>query len=162
MPDRAVLCDASALIYLHRIGQLVVLRRLYGEIIVPAAVADELRHGLELGFNCPRLATLPWVRIKPLPGGVSPMVVPDLGPGEAELIALGRLHPGCVLVIDEIVGRQLAKLNGISVTGTAGVLLRAKQHGFITSLTDNLNRLVAEGFWLDVDTFRLLRKAAGE
>jgi len=162
MPDRAVLCDASPLIYLHRIGQLDVLLRLYGEIVVPAAVAEELRHGLELGFNCPRLTTLPWVRIKPLPGDVSPMVVPDLGPGEAELIVLGRLHPGCVLVIDEILGRQLAKLNGISVTGTAGVLLRAKQRGFIASLTDSLNRLVAEGFWLDENTFRLLRKAAGE
>ena len=78
------------------------------------------------------------------------------------IIALGRLHPGCVLVIAETLGRQLAKLNGFSVTGTAGVLLRAKQRGFITSLTDSLNRLVAEGFWLDEITFRLLRKAAGE
>ena len=162
MPDRAVLCDASPLIYLHRIGQLDVLRRLYGEIVVPAAVAEELQHGLELGFNCPRLATLPWVRIKPLPGAVSPMVVPDLGAGEAELIALARLHPGCVVVIDETLGRRLAKLNGISVTGTAGVLLRAKQRGFIASLTDSLNRLVTEGFWLDEITSRLLRKAAGE
>jgi predicted nucleic acid-binding protein len=162
MPDRAVLCDASPLIYLHRIGQLDVLRRLYGEIIVPAAVAEELRVGRQLSFDCPQLAALPWVHIEPLPGNASPMVVPDLGPGEAELIALARLHPGCVVVIDETLGRHIAKLNGLAVTGTVGVLLRAKQRGHIASLTGSLNRLLAEGFWLDDDTFRWLQKAAGE
>jgi len=162
MPDRVVLCDASPLIYLHRIGQLDLLRRLYGGIVVPAAVAEEFRVGLQMAFDCPRLADLPWVRIEPLPGNAAPMVVPDLGPGEAELIALARLHPGCIVVIDETLGRRIAKLNGLAVTGTAGVLLRAKQRGLIASLTDALNQFVNGGFWLDEDTFRLLQKTAGE
>jgi uncharacterized protein len=41
MPD-IVVCDTSPLFYLHRTGYLELLRKLYGEIVVPQAVVAEL------------------------------------------------------------------------------------------------------------------------
>ncbi|MBM3889882.1 MAG: DUF3368 domain-containing protein [Verrucomicrobia bacterium] len=162
MPERIVLCDASPLVYLHRIQCLDLLERLYGRVIVPAAVAAEIRRGLQLGHACPRLESLSWVRVQSLPKNVFPLTVPDLGPGEAELIALARMEPGSLAILDDTLARQVAKLNGVKVTGTAGVLLRAKQRGLITSVSERLNQLLAEGFWLDDNTRRLLLRAAGE
>jgi predicted nucleic acid-binding protein len=46
MPERLVVANTSPLLYLHRIGHLDVLRRLYEAIVVPPAVRAELQAGL--------------------------------------------------------------------------------------------------------------------
>ena len=34
------------------------------------------------------------------------------------------------VVIDEVAGRRIARLNGLSVTGSIGILLRAQREGY--------------------------------
>lgn len=54
MPD--VIVDTSVLQYLHQLGLLQLLARLYGRVIVSPAVAEEVRRGRELGIDLPDLA----------------------------------------------------------------------------------------------------------
>ena len=49
-----------------------------------------------------------------------------------------------LLLIDEASGREVAKRYGLRRTGLLGVLLEAKRKGMISSLKDELERLVNE------------------
>ncbi|MDP2720068.1 MAG: hypothetical protein Q8P44_09665, partial [Dehalococcoidia bacterium] len=43
--------------------------------------------------------------------------------------------------IDETVGRRIARLNGLNLTGSIGVLIRAKQDGFDCSMREAIRRM---------------------
>jgi predicted nucleic acid-binding protein len=66
------------------------------------------------------------------------------------------------VVIDEVAGRRIARLNGLSVTGSIGILLRAKREGYQFSMQEGIDRMKARGIWLSdcVIAFALLK--AGE
>jgi predicted nucleic acid-binding protein len=59
--------------------------------------------------------------------------------------------------IDEPVGRRLARLSGLSVTGSIGVLLRARKEGKLPSVRQAIERMRSHGIWLSesVVTFAL-------
>jgi len=72
----------------------------------------------------------------------------ELDAGEASAIALALDNPKARLIIDENKGRSVAKRLGLKVTGTIGVIIKAKEQGLIHSGKDLLNRLDQHGFWL--------------
>lgn len=53
-----------------------------------------------------------------------------------------------LVCIDEVVGRRAARLCGLKVTGTVGVLLKAQQLGFAVSIPEALRRMREHGIWL--------------
>jgi predicted nucleic acid-binding protein len=55
MPN-LVISNTSPLFYLHRLGQLELLHKLYGRILVPEAVAEELKAGGDQGEDVPDIA----------------------------------------------------------------------------------------------------------
>jgi predicted nucleic acid-binding protein len=89
MPE--VVCNTSPLQYLHQVGALWILPSLYGRILIPKAVADEIGAGLRAGVNLPDLNDLDWLEICEM--AHSPWPMPrDIHRGEAEVIALsGRV-----------------------------------------------------------------------
>ena len=158
MPE--VVCDTSALQYLYQLGLLELLRELYGRVTVPEAVARELAAGRAQGVNLPDLATIPWVIVVP---GVPPLVAPgDLGAGELAVLTLAGAHPGALAVLDDGLARRYARAAGIRFTGTCGVLLRARQCGFVPAVKPLLDRLTALGFRLDPATRQGILSLAGE
>lgn len=58
-----VIVNTSPLQYLHQAGQLELFPKLFGHIIVPDAVAEELAAGRRLGVSLPDLSALAWVGI---------------------------------------------------------------------------------------------------
>lgn len=54
MPD-VVIVNTSPLFYLHRLGCLNILEKLYGEIVIPGAVVDELNEGKKVGEDVPEI-----------------------------------------------------------------------------------------------------------
>jgi predicted nucleic acid-binding protein len=131
MPDRLVVCNTSPLLYLYQVGQLDLLRDLYGRIRIPPAVEEELRAGAERGIEVPDVQVLEWLDTQPLRDSTLLAVVTDLGAGEAEAIALALSDPGSLLILDDKLARRIARLNGVTITGTLGVLVKAKKEGFL-------------------------------
>ena len=129
MPDRPTVANTSPLLYLGMVGQLNLLAQLYGELWVPPGVLAELGAGAERGVEVPDVLALPWITVKPLASDTSIPLVTDLGRGEAEVIALGLERPDSRLILDDKLGRRIAELHGLQFTGTAGVILKAKQAG---------------------------------
>ncbi len=143
MPRVVVVADSSPLIYLSRIGILDLLAAVFGDVVVPRAVWNELveRRPSALGVDALRQATCIRVVDSDLPD-----VILGLDPGETAAILLAETLHADLLLIDERVGRNVAKARGLAVRGTLGVLVQARQMGALPELRPVLDTLVAQGF----------------
>ncbi len=160
-----VVADTSPLIALARIGELDLLRRLYGRVAVPAAVEAELAIGSDRpGARMLEAALVAgWLSVQPVsdraPG---PDLSLLLGPGEAEAIVLAEERQARLLLIDDARGRRTARRRGIPVAGVAGVLLAAKSRGEIAAVGPILRRLSEAGYRLSPRLVAEVFAAAGE
>jgi predicted nucleic acid-binding protein len=148
-----VIADSSALISLDKIGHLEVLRRLFPDVVVPAAVAREVS---------PRMSLPSWIQVR-TPTAPHGLDFPDqFGPGECEAIALAVELRAFRLIVDEIAARRFAARLGIAIVGTAGVLGLAKADALIPQLKPALDALCATGFYLSDTVYNSLLRDAGE
>lgn len=145
MPEN-VIVNTSPIFYLHRLRLLEILEKLYGTIIVPSAVINELEQGKVQGEDVPDLHVLSWVKIQQAKTHEFLKLVPDLGSGETEVLTLGLENPESLIIIDDYLARHIAELQGLKFTGTAGILLKAKYKGYILSVSDILTQLTNLGF----------------
>ena len=73
----------------------------------------------------------------------------DLDAGEAEAIALAVECQADLILLDERLGRQAAQRMGLTVAGTLGVVIAAKDRGILTAVRPLLDALRADaGFWI--------------
>lgn len=59
-------------------------------------------------------------------------------------------------------GRRLARIHGLSVTGSLGILLKAKKQGLIASLSNCITRMREHGIWIAGDLVTDSLREAGE
>lgn len=85
-----------------------------------------------------------------------------LDPGEASAIALAMETENPLLVIDDLKGRKEATRIGLMITGTLGVLAKARERGIIGSLSDTVNDLQAAGFRIAPEIVRRLLEHVNE
>jgi predicted nucleic acid-binding protein len=160
MPD--AITNTSPLLYLHRVGALEWLRRLFGEVWVPAAVVGELREGQRKGHDVPDPGRYAWLRVVEPRSMPSEWLSLDLGPGELEAMALALENPGRVVLLDDALARRTAQAAGLTVWGTLRVLLEAKSLGLTPSLAPLVDRLVDAGMWISPGIRRRILTLAGE
>src|SRR5665647_2184845 len=68
--------------------------------------------------------------------------------GKGESIQAGNSPSHGLVCIDETVGRRIARLNGLTLTGSIGVLIRAKQDGFDFSMREAIRRMESHCIYL--------------
>lgn len=156
---RVVVSDAGPLISLGRLDLLPLLGELFAEVQVPDIVIDEclarpdnvdaqrIRQALASGLLLSCCA--------------APAPLPGLQPGESAAIARAR-EIGAALLMDERSGRAHALALGLVVTGTVGVLVRARRRGLIGPLSPLLSALRASGQRLSDGLVRQALAAVGE
>ena len=148
---REVIADAGPLIALARIGEINLLRRMYGRVVVPPAVGSELaidssRPGAKVLAG---MFAAGWIAVEAVVDSrVRSELDQLLGSGEAEAIALAEQEEPSFLLIDDARGRKSARSRGIPVVGVAGVLLAAKSRGEIAAVGPVLERLSDAGYRL--------------
>lgn len=154
-------CDTSPLQYLFQIGLLEVLPALYGHIVVPLAVVEEIDVGRRVGIRLPDVRLLPWARLEAVDAG--PGDFPRLlGPGERDVLAFALRTPGSRVILDDAAARQYASQAGLKVVGTIGILLLAKARGLVDSIAPFIEMLDSLGFRLHAETRASALKLAGE
>lgn len=159
---RDVVTNTSPLLYLHQLGLLDLLYRLYERVVVPSAVVAELSEGARFGYDVPAPATLPWVVVEAPPGAAILPMVTALGDGERAAIALAAARKSDLLLLDDALARRHARLLGLTVTGTLGVLLRAKSDGLLPAVAPVVDKLEQLGFRLAPETRAGVTRLAGE
>ena len=162
MLDRAVV-NAGPLVALSLLKKLDLLPALFAECWVPRAVFDEVAVA---GIGKPGANSLQdaaWrarVRVTPVP---DPLLVMELDAGEGEVISLALQLSPCVAIIDERRGRRIARhVYGLTVKGTAGILVEAQRAGLIPAVRPLLLDLRATGYFIAGNVIAAACQAVGE
>jgi predicted nucleic acid-binding protein len=162
MPE-AVISNTSPLQYLYQLGQFALLPRFYQQVTIPPAVVQELADGCALGVVLPALEQVPWVQVQSPVATQVWKVASTLGAGEREALALAIATPNALLLLDDGHARRFGQLLGLRMTGTVGVLARARREGLVLRLAPLLDCLDALGFRLSAQAramaLRLLEEA---
>ncbi len=132
-----------------------LIKNLFRSVTIPPAVGREIT---------PSLPLLPdWITVEPLRSRVPEAVLRNaLGLGEREAIALAVESKPSLLIVDDLPARKVARMLGVDVVGTAGILLAAKRRGFVESLRTELDRLIQNSFFLSPKLYNDLLQAADE
>ena len=155
-----VFSNTTPLIALAGIKQLDLLRAIFGRVYIVREVVDECMAGGKI--LVPNLAELPWVEIVESMTPEVPGVLLELDKGEKHTIDMARKMAADLVVIDERIGRSLAEYVGLKVTGTLGVLLKARQLGLISSFSAAVTAMQTNGIHYHPVLVEKLVKAAKE
>lgn len=150
MPDepRRVVVNTAPIISLSLVRRLDFLRDLYQEVLIPPAVRQEALRGGAREIGVSDLQRADWIRTAPLQDPRRADLLSDLDRGEAEVLALAQESNADLVVIDERLGRRHARRLGINLTGTLGVLLRAKKQGLVSEIRPLVERIHRGGIYL--------------
>jgi len=159
-----VVSDTSPISYLVLIGREEVIPELYGDVLVPKVVYQELVHPRGPEAVRRQISSSPtWMNVEepnPEDEGLGLTEeeqgdLQDLDPGEREAILLAVWEEDSLLLIDERAGRAVARKRGLAVTGTIGVLGAAARKGLIDP-AQAVRDLRETTFRASVDLYRWL------
>lgn len=157
-----VVSDSSPLIALAAINSLDLLRALFGSILIPNEVYNEVV--VRGRYPATAVATIPWITRRTVTDvqQVAQFRNAGLDQGESEAIALALELPANLLLVDEIAARKIARQHGLAITGVVGVLIYAKDAGLIVAIKPLLGKLVAAGFYCSPRLIAQALELAGE
>lgn len=152
-----VVSDTSCITNLIALERVTLLRELFGEVVVPLAVAREL---LVNHAELPAFLTTRDVTDR---DAVDRLRATPLDPGEAEAIILSEELHADALLIDEKAGREIALSRHIKIIGLLGILIRGKEAGLIPALRPLLDQLQGDiGFWISPTLRQRALSSVGE
>ncbi|MGH9949485.1 MAG: DUF3368 domain-containing protein, partial [Pyrinomonadaceae bacterium] len=127
-----VVSDTSPISNLIRVGELDLLRKLFSHVIIPDAVFNEI---CRIDENKRVLLRLEWIETASVQN-VSKRneLLAELDLGESEAIALALEIGAEWILIDEIVGRDIADKMGLRIIGIVGILLESKKRDLIKEI----------------------------
>ena len=149
--------------FLH-LGQMEILKKIFKKLHVPMAVHSEIeayfsgndqwQGSLDEGFII-RTEIQTSQKIKEL--------MTHLHMGEAEALCLCIENNARLCLIDDRDARIIALLNKIPITGTLGVLLKAKKMEIVESVKKLMDRLRADNhYWIDDATYKKVLSLSDE
>lgn len=152
-PDsEIIISDTSCLILLSKIDRLDLLKQLSTKIYITPEIINEF------GNNVPD-----WIQIKsPQNKHYQDILEMDLDVGESSAIALSLDLDNSVLIIDDLKGRIIAEKLNLKFSGTFGLLLKAKQLGFIDKVKPILDEIKQTNFRFSESLFQIVLKEANE
>lgn len=120
-----VVADTSPINYLILIGEIDILPKMYGTVVIPGAVRQELLSQAAPESVRSWIGRAPsWLEVR-APLNVADTMLARLDAGERDAILLAAELHADQLIVDERQGRREAERRGIPVMGTLGVLREA-------------------------------------
>ncbi|MGZ5283810.1 MAG: DUF3368 domain-containing protein [Bacteroidia bacterium] len=149
--QRIIVSDASCLILLDKIGELNLLQKIFGQILITETVSNEIN------------ITLPdWIEVKNPETNLHFALASILDSGEATSISLAMDYDNALLIIDEFKGRKVAQEMVLKITGTLGVLVIAKEKIITASVKEIITKISSTNFRLSNALVEELLRQAGE
>ncbi len=140
-----VVADTSPINYLVLLGHIEILPNIYGEVLIPQAVFDELQDS-DAPAEVRAWLTAPptWLRISSTAYPPDPLL-DLLDRGEHDAILLAESVEADRLIIDDLEGRREAANRNLPVIGTLGILAEAARRNLL-DLPQALAALQATNF----------------
>ena len=160
MPKKVV-SNTTPILSLLKIGRLNLLKELYGCISVPFAVYQEIESGKDKDYYVD-ISKTGWIKIEKIHSKDSKLYFFDLDEGEAEVLILAYEQQADLVILDEIVERRYALQMNLNLTGTLGILLKAKNLGHIDKIKPLLYELTNKNSWMNPKLIAKVIEMAGE
>ena len=159
-----VVSDTSPINNLAAINQLHLLQQLYGTVLIPEAVYQELTDPDFPVAGAKEVQTFTWIQIRAIEDRTMLKALSsELDPGEAEAIVLALEMKAEQVLIDERRGRMIAARLNLHYTGILGVLVEAKSQGFISTVEPLLDDLINKaGFWVAEPLYKSVLRLVNE
>lgn len=158
-----VVSNSSPIIHLAKIGKLSLLREYFNTIMVPESVLKECVAEGKDRKEVEAIKKAEWIRVAEVQDKkLVKLLQSSLDDGESEAIALSLESGADLILLDDSDAREKARIYGLTVTGTLGVLLRAKKDRKISSLKENIIKLRESGFRVSDFVEERLLEASGE
>jgi predicted nucleic acid-binding protein len=149
---KTIISDTSCLIILSNIGELQLLQKVYGQVFTTVEIAQEF------GEILPE-----WIVIEGAADIYKQQLLElQIDKGESSAIALALEMSNSTLILDDNKARKIANQLGLHVTGTIGIIVKAKLNGIIPSIRPILEKIRQTNFRLTVEIETLALKAAQE
>lgn len=157
---RKVIVNSTPIIGLADIGQLDLLRQVYDQITIPQAVYDEI---ITPSIKGQVDENSDWIIVEQIRDtSQKRMYRAKLHAGEVEVMILAQEKNSELVILDDNAAKKTAKYLGLNVTGTLGVLLRAKKEGLIEAISPLMDALAKDHFFIDEKVRGMVLKQAGE
>ncbi len=135
-----IISNTSCLIILDNLEMLYILKELYGNIIITEEVLNEF------GKEIPD-----WIKVVEVKNrNYLKILNTQVDLGEASTIALAMEYENNVIILDDLKARKLSKTLKLKMTGTLGILLKAKEKKIITSIENILSKMEEFNFRISV------------
>lgn len=145
---KTVINTGPILALLAGFGNLNLLKSLYDQVVVPYEVCEEIMAGGLTGFGVREFNEAEFLVKIQIPTIIQPYLRNSLDLGEASVIQTAINEKIRTVCIDESVGRRIARLNGLALTGSLGIMIRAKKEGHTFLLREIIARMQAQGIHL--------------
>ena len=157
-----IIVNSTPMIILSKIGMLSIMHRLFGEIIIPQAVYDEITCKSDVISKIIRDNR--WIKVSKISSNADrSMYKSKLHDGEVEVMILAQEMDADILaVIDDNAAKKTAKYLGINVIGTLGVLVMAKKRGYLGSIQKVIQLMKHCGFYGSTHVEEQVLKVGGE
>lgn len=149
---RTIISDTSCFIVLANMGELELLRKVYGQVVTTLDIA------IEYGEILPEWVGIATVKDK----SKQQLLEMQIDRGEASAIALALETPDSTIILDDYKARRIAEQLGLIFTGTIGIIIKAKLNGIIPSIKPLLEKIKQTDFRLSADIELLALKEANE
>lgn len=131
-----VVSDTTPLISFLKINRLDLLEKLFGEVLIPQAVFNELTTDVRFQAEADQIKREKFITIRPVNNLESASILKratGLDQGESEAIVLTDELKADLLLMDEAKGRHVSTQMGLKIMGTIGILIAAYEEQEITS-----------------------------
>ena len=156
-----IISNTTPIISLLKLNRLELLQKLYSGIYIPTAVYKEIEAGKSKGYY-KDLSKVDWINIIEIQDKQAVKYFLDLDAGEAEAIVLATELDADLIILDEKLVRFHAKHAALKVTGTIGILIKAKSEGLIEKLKPLLDELTDKEVWISEKLKSEILKKIGE
>jgi len=138
---KTIISDTSCFIILSKIEKLDLLKSVYGQIVTTSDIVEEFGEQLPDWIIIEHVADKSRQRILEL----------QIDRGESSAIALALETQNCTLILDDFKARKIAQQLGITITGTIGVIVKAKLNGIIPSIKPYIEKIKETNFRISAE-----------
>ena len=162
---RKVVVNSTPLIALCHVGHMDILKAMYECVYVPEAVYCEISAKPESICKnyIDNAIQQGWISVRHIHNKLAKSVFKtQLHDGEVEVMILAKEMDADLIILDDQNARKYAKHLGLTITGTLGVLIKAKQLGYIPVLNPILTQLLEHHIYISEELILNCLEQAGE
>ncbi len=131
-----IVSDTTPLMTLLKCDHLDLLKKMYGNVLIPKAVYTELTDNPLYEKEALIVKNCDFLEVKEITNKdrvISLQNSTGLDLGETEALVLAESTKADLLLMDEVMGRMVAKEMGFTIAGAIGILIAAKTEGLLSA-----------------------------